>query len=142
MLMAKLLRSQKLFLKRLLTANLPEGLSAQRLMPAASRGRVLKFYLVISLLVLISGCYLQTSITELNPKSDSSSDYPIIKVDANLASEFVSGSDQYQTTLVNRYKILSSSGSFNRDLVNKTPNGYKVYSSVQGVLISKQEDGQ
>jgi len=100
-----------------------------------------RYFLLVSLLSITSGCFLQASISDLNPKSDRI-DSPIFKVDASQASEFVSGSDQYQTTLVNRYKILSSSGSFNRELVNKTPKGYRIYSSVQGALISSQEGVQ
>ena len=93
----------------------------------------MKLLIVISLSV-ISGCYFQASITDLNPKSES----PNNKADATQTTDFVSGSDQYQTTLLNRYRILSSSGSYHRELVNKTPKGYKVYSSVQGALISSQ----
>ena len=97
--------------------------------------------LIIVYLPITSGCYLSASISDLTPKSSDIAS-PINKVNTVQASEFVSGSDKYQTTLINRYKILSSAGSFNRELVNKTPKGYKIYSSVQGALISGQESAQ
>lgn len=57
-------------------------------------------------------------------------------------SEFVSGSSPYEKTPLRKYKILSSAGNFQRELVSKTPRGYTLYSSVQGEMISHKGKGQ
>lgn len=59
--------------------------------------------------------------------------------DKVVSSEFVSGSNQMQNTLINNYKVISSVGSYNKELYSKTPNGYGVFTSVQGTLISLDE---
>lgn len=90
------------------------------------------------------GCYLSASIANLNqsPAPGASDHPPVFKVDNPGGAEFVSGSDQYLITQVRRYQIISSSGSYNREIKVKTPKGYFLYSSVQGALISGQEGGR
>ena len=102
-----------------------------------SATHVLTRYLLLISLAFSPGCYLNASISDLNPKNPDGS--PVFKVDNPGGSEFVSGSDQYLMTQVRRYQIMSSSGSYNREIKVKTPKGYSLYSSVQGALISGQE---
>lgn len=123
-------------LQKFLTAKIVVGRSTQQLKRVVSMGSVLRCFLIISLLVT-SGCYLNASISELNPKNPDGS--PIFKVDNPGGTEFVSGSDQYLMTQIRRYQIISSSGSYNREIKVNTPRGYSLYSSVQGALISGQE---
>ncbi len=98
-------------------------------------------YILLTLLCLglssgLSGCAFSGSITA--ESRDTSPSIPV-KLDKAASYEFSSGSDQYQFTLLRNYKVLSSVGSYNRELVQKTPRGYRFYSSVQGILISAGE---
>lgn len=88
--------------------------------------------------VAMSGCYMSGGISNLSGTIPMPSVSP--KPLATVGNEFVSGSAQYENTLLRNYKIISSAGSYNRELVTKTPRGYRIYSSVQGSMIS--EDGK
>lgn len=88
-------------------------------------------------LTATSGCYINSSISSLNSNGS-----PVFKVDNPGGTEFVSGSNQYEMTQIRRYQIISSSGSYSREIKAKTPKGYSLYSSVQGALISGQEGGR
>ena len=91
--------------------------------------------LLVSLLGL-SGCYMSGGISDLAP---STAIPGLDKTRANGA-EFVSGSGEYETTFLKKYKILSSSGGYNAKVMVKTARGYKVYSSVMGTMLSKELD--
>lgn len=89
--------------------------------------------------ITVSGCYLNADISSLSPTGSSESrEIPNLKLDSSVASEFVSGSDQYITTPIRKFKINSSVGSFQREIKVKTPVGFTIYSSVQGAFISMQ----
>jgi hypothetical protein len=50
--------------------------------------------------------------------------------------EFVSGAIVMQETPYRKYKVISSAGSHNKEIVAKTLNGYKVYYSGSGILFN------
>lgn len=50
--------------------------------------------------------------------------------------EFVSGALDMQQAPYRKYKVISSAGSHNKEIVAKTLNGYKVYYSGSGILFS------
>jgi hypothetical protein len=54
------------------------------------------------------------------------------------AAEFVSGSQQGEKT-INNYTVDVSAGAVFSKLESTTPNGYKVYSTVQGAMISEDK---
>lgn len=81
------------------------------------------------------GCQLNASITNLRSVDDQNG---VETLEKNGAGEFVSGSGQYQTTLIREYRVLSSVGSAQGELTQTTPNGYRVYFTVQGVVVSNE----
>jgi hypothetical protein len=86
----------------------------------------LTFIMAIS--VLLSGC----------GRIDFDSDSPLRRlIGLKTKGEFVSGSTQYQTSLFNNYKLQTSLGGHEPRLRQTTVNGYKIYASVQGSLMSE-----
>lgn len=96
--------------------------------------RAVLIVLLLGCFFSLTGCYIKGSITDLD-----SSDLPSIKLGSEKGGEFVSGSDQYELTQLRRYQVMSSAGSYNKELVAVTPRGYRIYSSVQGTIISGQK---
>jgi len=76
-----------------------------------------------------TGCSLDSSLTGLESIVDF---FPLDKVSQ---AEIVSGSTQYRLT-ANNYKVSASAGSVYDRLSGETANGYKVYLTVQGQMIS------
>lgn len=63
---------------------------------------------------------------------------PPISLKAVAASEFVSGSRPYSQTLQRGYFTSAAVGGMSAEMVQtSTTRGYKVYSSVQGVILSE-----
>lgn len=94
---------------------------------------VSRIFLLLTLIAGLSGCSVVGSITEdVAPGSS-------VKFDKATGSEFVSGSNQYEHTLLRDYRINSSVGGMIKEIQSTTPRGYKVYSSVQGALLYTQE---
>jgi hypothetical protein len=52
-------------------------------------------------------------------------------------AEFVSSSAQYENTLLNNYHVQQSVGDFLPTLEQTSANGYKLYSTVQGQMLSQ-----
>jgi len=52
-------------------------------------------------------------------------------------AEFVSSSAQYENTLLNNYHVQQSVGDFLPTLQQTSPSGYKLYSTVQGQMLSQ-----
>lgn len=76
-----------------------------------------------------TGCSLDSSLTGLESVVDL---FPLDKVSS---AEIVSGSTQYRLT-TNNYKVSASAGSVYDKLSGETANGYKVYITVQGQMLS------
>jgi len=85
----------------------------------------------------VAGCSANGEITveDLNGSVPN----PIATSEKASGAEFVSGTDQYENSQLRNYKVVSSVGSYYGALGVKTARGYKVYSSVQGAMISKSE---
>jgi hypothetical protein len=80
--------------------------------------------------IFLSACSMSGSITSLDPTATST------RLDKASGGDFISGSGKTQLSLVRRYGIQASSGSWNGSIQNTTPRGYKVYSSIEGTMIS------
>lgn len=93
-----------------------------------------RIFVLLILAVGLSSCSVVGNITdEMAPGST-------VKFDKAIGSEFVSGANQYEHTLLRDYKINSSVGGMIKEIQSTTPRGYKVYSSVQGALLFTQEN--
>ncbi len=92
------------------------------------------FFLVLA--VLLPGCYMTADIKSagLNPSTVAS--FP-----KNTSVEVVSGGTKYETTALHGYKVRHSVGALFSKQAATTPQGYKVYSQIQG-RISAGEDKQ
>lgn len=106
-------------------------------------------FIDLSLLFLLGvslGCHKSSfkryDNSSTSPISTAPSTPPSSKPYQINESEFVSGSSPYEKTPQRKYKILSSAGNYQRELVSKTPRGYTIYSSVQGEMISHKGKGQ
>ncbi|WP_413586389.1 hypothetical protein [Bdellovibrio sp. HCB274] len=88
-----------------------------------------KLMLLAALTLLASGCSLEASLEDLNA---------IITMKApSKATGLVSGSTQDGST-VSGYKVQSSVGNYLSQIEQTTNTGkYKVYSSVQGAIVSQ-----
>lgn len=92
--------------------------------------------LLLFLLSVLPGCYLNASIQDMKPSVSTSPSSPLF--DKITGAEFVSGSSQYERTLLRNYSNISSAGSITKEIQSTTPRGYKAFSSVQGTLISSK----
>ena len=88
--------------------------------------------LILTSAIGLSACSIEASISSITDFTETALDKP-------NGAEFVSGSNQFDHTLVRNYKINSSAGSITKEIKSETPRGYKMYSSVQGALISSEE---
>lgn len=100
---------------------------------AFRRSLLLSFLFGLLATISLSGCYMSGQITNIN---DDSSFLPGVSLKP-AGTEFVSGSGQFKNTPIRNYKSLSSVGSFQSQVIQTSPNGYKMFSSVQGVVASK-----
>jgi hypothetical protein len=91
-----------------------------------------KIFIFLVMAIAISACSIEASISNIT-------DFSSTTLDKMNGAEFVSGSNQYDQTLLRNYKVNSSAGSITKEIRSETPRGYKMYSSVQGALISSQE---
>ncbi len=89
------------------------------------------------MLVGLSGCYMSGGIGALDPASGTA---PSISKPLSRSADFVSGSGEYETTFLKKYKILSAAGGYNSQVVTKTTRVYKIYTSVIGSMLSKELD--
>lgn len=80
---------------------------------------------------LTSGCSLDSSLTGLNPIDI------LNPFEKSQGAEIVSGSTQYRLTN-NNYKVSASAGNVYDKLQGTTSNGYKVYITVQGQMLSEE----
>lgn len=96
-----------------------------------------KFITLLVTLVSLSGCYMNANISSTAPIDPIA---PIIFSKTN-SLELVSGGSKYEKTPINGYKVRHSAGVLLNKQVSTTPQGYKVYTQVQG-RISSEEDNQ
>ena len=96
-----------------------------------------KIVLLTITISFLSGCYLNSSITSTIPL-ESGTPVPGVVLFKNTL-EATSGASRYETTPIMGYKVRHSVGALFSKQVAKTPQGYKVYSQVQG-RISADED--
>ncbi len=80
---------------------------------------------------LTTGCSLDSSLTGLSLED-------LIPFQKTQGAEIVAGSTQYFHT-ANNYKVNASAGNVYDQLRGTTSNGYKVYITVQGQMISDNE---
>jgi hypothetical protein len=102
---------------------------------------ILKLACGLTLAFVLSACGSQVEDwvkAEARPPLLSKS--PVALADAG-PSEFVSGGLPYQSTSQG-YKISGSVGSIYSGAVQTSPQGYKIYSSVQGSLLSEDTNQQ
>jgi hypothetical protein len=97
-------------------------------------GRMLKI-LGLSCLIVLSlantGCSLDSALFGVNP-------VPSLVYQKTQGAEIVSGSTQYRLT-ANNYLVSASAGSVYDKINGTTSNGYKVYLTVQGQMLSEEE---
>jgi hypothetical protein len=94
--------------------------------------KTIQRFLIFAGALGLSACSIEASISSITDASP-------FELKKATGAEFVSGSNQYDHTLLRNYKINSSAGSMTQEIQSDTPRGYKMYSSVQGALISSQE---
>lgn len=95
---------------------------------------MLKWTALSSLMILLSGCSMEASIESLTKDS------PIKMQEPAKPIGLVSGSTQMGTATGGgvTYHVQSSAGGYTSGIEQKTSdNSYKIYSSVQGALVSK-----
>jgi hypothetical protein len=80
---------------------------------------------------------MNATISSVSPIDASA---PIIFSKTN-SLEIVSGGSKYETTAISGYKVRHSVGALFSKQIATTPQGYKVYSQIQG-RISAEEDKQ
>lgn len=91
----------------------------------------------VSLLLLLglSGCVADNQFPVLAVPEEA-----VLTLDKATIQGFTPGSHQYKETPLRRYKVMATAGSFQTDLKSKTPRNYEFYSSVQGAIVSSEED--
>ena len=95
-------------------------------------GRMLKLLGLSGLIVLSlvnTGCSLDSALFGVNPSK--------IGLQKTQGAEIVSGSTQYRLTS-NNYLVSASAGSVYDKINGTTSNGYKVYITVQGQMLSEE----
>ncbi len=92
------------------------------------------FILVLS--ILLPGCYMTADIKSAGLNTTSAGSFP-----KYTSVEVVSGGTKYETTALHGYKVRHSVGALFSKQAATTPQGYKVYSQIQG-RISADEDKQ
>ncbi len=91
---------------------------------------VIKFTLLVISSLSLSACSIDSSL------------FGVQLPELNLfqktqGAEIVAGSNQYQNTL-NNYKVSASAGNVYDKVSGQTGNGYKVYITVQGQMLSEE----
>jgi hypothetical protein len=90
------------------------------------------FFVVLQ--VTLSGCYLNSTISSLDPARDLPAP-PFSKI---TSVESVSGSSNYSLTAVTGYRVKQSAGLLLNKQLAVTPNGYRVYLHVNGRITSQE----
>lgn len=85
---------------------------------------------LIVLSLVTTGCSLDSSLFGLNP-------LPRLGLQKTQGAEIVAGSNQYRFT-ANNYRVSASAGNVYDRLSGTTANGYKVYLTVQGQMVSEE----
>ena len=85
---------------------------------------------LIVLSLVNAGCSLDSALFGVNPLKG-------ISLQKTQGAEIVSGSTQYRLTN-NNYLVSASAGSVYDKINGTTLNGYKVYISVQGQMLSEE----
>lgn len=86
---------------------------------------------LIALSLFNAACSLDSSLFGVNPVAEA-----VFQKAQN--SEIVSGSTQYRLTS-NNYLVSASAGNVYDKLSGTTSNGYKVYITVQGQMLSDEQ---
>jgi len=81
---------------------------------------------------LVSACSIDASLKGLNPGEI------LNPFEKPRAAEIVSGSSQYRLTQ-NNYQVSASAGNVYDKLNGTTSNGYQVYITVQGQMLSEEQ---
>ena len=93
-------------------------------------------YLIISMLLVATGCFMDSKITSLNPASDSSSS-PGTAPKLIAATEMVSGASPKSNSVNRGYIKNSTVGSSSSILYRTSQNrGYRLYLTAQGQILS------
>ena len=91
---------------------------------------VIKFTLLVISSLSLSACSIDSSLFGVQlPKLN--------LFQKAEGAEIVAGSNQYQNTL-NNYKVSASAGNVYDTVSGQTGNGYKVYITVQGRMLSEE----
>lgn len=96
-----------------------------------------KIITLLTLSFLLQSCYMSASISSIDPESPSNPN-PIVFKNKINGGEFVSGSGDYEYTQLRRYKVKAAVGVYYSKVYQTTPNGYRIYNSMQGSLISNE----
>jgi len=92
-------------------------------------GKISNALILALALMLLSACSIEASLFDLTSK--------VLPVTNGQLSGFVSSSIQNEKT-ASGYKVQSSTGDFSDKIEETTTQGYKVYISVQGNIVSGQ----
>ena len=93
----------------------------------------LKVLIYIAIMMSLSGCYLNSSITSLDAVLPSSA--TLFKT---ALMEGVSGGGRYEITSVSGFKVRQTAGlNLNKHMAT-TPQGYRVYMHVNGRITSEE----
>ncbi len=96
---------------------------------------MLKFLGLSGLMVLslvTTGCSLDSALFGVNPSPS------LNALSKTQGAEIVSGSTQYRLT-ANNYLVSASAGSVYDKVNGTTSNGYKVFVTVQGQMLSEEQ---
>jgi hypothetical protein len=93
--------------------------------------KILGLSCLIVLSLANTGCSLDSALFGVNP-------VPSLVYQKTQGAEIVSGSTQYRLT-ANNYLVSASAGSVYDKINGTTSNGYKVYLTVQGQMLSEEE---
>ena len=95
-----------------------------------------KIAALIVLSFVLPGCYMTADIKSAGLPTSAAGSFA-----KNTSVEVVSGGTKYETTALHGYKVRHSVGALFSKQAATTPQGYKVYSQIQG-RISADEDKQ
>lgn len=93
---------------------------------------------MIVLVVVVSGCSLNVSITDLNQQLPLAPEQPQNQMQKLASLEGVSGSTGYETTAISKFKVKQSAGLLLNKHVTTTPNGFKVFLHASGRMTSEE----
>ncbi|MBL7556615.1 MAG: hypothetical protein JNM24_12415 [Bdellovibrionaceae bacterium] len=98
--------------------------------------KCLKILTFALLQLILSGCYLHSSITRF----DGSSNVPLSPFSKLTSLENVSGSNNYSITAASGFRVKQSAGMLINKQLASTQNGYRVYLHVNGRITSGEEN--